>query len=47
VKNESRARKICDIDVPEGNKLQWLLGFIDPLKHKEAIESWKNDNKLS
>jgi len=36
-----------DIDVPEGNKLQWLLGFIDPLKHKEAIESWKNDNKLS
>lgn len=32
-----------DTDVPKGNKLQYLLQFIDPLKHKETIDNWTKD----
>lgn len=35
-----------NIDVPEGNKLQWFIGkFIEPMHQKEWLDNYKNNKK--
>jgi len=35
-----------NIDVPDGNKVQWVLGkYIPPEKWKEFIDSWESRKK--